>query len=127
MNLGLFKKLLQRSLSLNTQTSDADLGVLQHALNDERQARSALEEELSQKSVDFDIILKDRVRELTDANTQLSQINSSIAEMAMFSSSIASATKQQTTVADEVSNSLHSISSFHVCASCVYVHKQHLI
>jgi len=31
--------------------------------------------------------------------------------MAMFSSSIASATKQQTTVADEVSNSLHAISS----------------
>lgn len=45
------------------------------------------------------------------ANNQLSQINANIAEMAMFSSSIATATKQQSTVADEVSNSLHTISS----------------
>ncbi|WP_310741686.1 methyl-accepting chemotaxis protein [Shewanella sp. SG44-6] len=45
------------------------------------------------------------------ANSQLSQINANIAEMAMISSSIAAATKEQSTVADEVSISLHAISS----------------
>ncbi|MBB1318146.1 methyl-accepting chemotaxis protein [Shewanella sp. SR43-4] len=44
-------------------------------------------------------------------NLQLSQINQSIGEMAIFSSSIASATNQQSTVADEVSHSLHTIAT----------------
>ncbi|MEO3680974.1 methyl-accepting chemotaxis protein [Shewanella vesiculosa] len=44
-------------------------------------------------------------------NLQLSQINQSIGEMAIFSSSIASATNQQSTVADEVSHNLHTIAT----------------
>ncbi|WP_351088377.1 methyl-accepting chemotaxis protein [Shewanella sp. S1-49-MNA-CIBAN-0167] len=44
-------------------------------------------------------------------NNQLSQINQNIGEMAIFSSSIASATKQQSTVADEVSHNLHTIAT----------------
>ncbi|MGX9460499.1 methyl-accepting chemotaxis protein [Shewanella sp. A14] len=44
-------------------------------------------------------------------NDQLSLINQNIGEMASFTSSIAGATKQQSTVADEVAHNLHTIST----------------
>jgi methyl-accepting chemotaxis protein len=50
-------------------------------------------------------------KQANQVNNQLSQINQNIGEMAIFSSSIASATKQQSTVADEVSHSLHTIAT----------------
>ncbi|MDO6678471.1 MULTISPECIES: hypothetical protein [unclassified Shewanella] len=42
---------------------------------------------------------------------QLSQITASIGELATFSSSIASATEQQSAVADEITRNLHQMSS----------------
>ncbi len=73
MNLGSIKKFLQQSLSLTSFARDADKAALYDALVTERKVRLALEQELSQKESAFEASLKDRVKELTDANTQLSQ------------------------------------------------------
>jgi diguanylate cyclase (GGDEF)-like protein/PAS domain S-box-containing protein len=73
MIFGHLKKLLQRSLSPNSSSSDAYLETLHDALHAERQACLSLEEALSKKEAEFEVTLKNRVRELSDANTQLSQ------------------------------------------------------
>tara|TARA_R110001592_G_scaffold66617_2_gene204570 strand:- start:9688 stop:11994 length:2307 start_codon:yes stop_codon:yes gene_type:complete len=73
MNLGDIKKFLQQSLSTNRFSRDADKDELYEALVSEQQARLALEKELHKKEADFEVTLKDRVRELSDANAQLSQ------------------------------------------------------
>lgn len=75
MNLGRFKKFLQRSSLLTAFPSGAagSESALQSALKTERQLRLSLEEELSQKEAEFDTILKDRIGELSETNTQLSE------------------------------------------------------
>tara|TARA_R110001592_G_scaffold42654_5_gene138515 strand:+ start:7952 stop:10258 length:2307 start_codon:yes stop_codon:yes gene_type:complete len=73
MNFGRFKKFLQRSIRANSIPHEVGNDGLYEALVSEKQSRLSLEKELSQKAAEFDIILKDRVRELSDANTQLSQ------------------------------------------------------
>lgn len=73
MNLGRFKKFLQRSSASKITPYDADKDLLYAELMSERQVRLSLEKELSQQAAEFEIILKDRMRELSDSNTQLSQ------------------------------------------------------
>lgn len=81
MNLGRIKKFLQRTSSFMSPPRDADKEGLHNALFEElseelsaeRQVRLSLEKELAKKEADFELKLKDRVRELSDANTQLSQ------------------------------------------------------
>jgi diguanylate cyclase (GGDEF)-like protein/PAS domain S-box-containing protein len=69
MNLGRFKKFLQIFPSANRHSGDAckDTFIAEHQL------RLSLEKALAEKEAEFDIILKDRIRELSDANIQLSE------------------------------------------------------
>lgn len=73
MKLARFKNFIQRSLQQNSLLNEADSESLYQELMIERQARLSLEKELHQKEVEFDFALKERVRELSDANTQLSE------------------------------------------------------
>ena len=73
MNLGRFKKFIQHFSSTNNLPRDVDEASLHDAFIAERQIRLSLEKMLSEKEAEFDIILKDRIRELSDANTQLSE------------------------------------------------------
>ncbi len=73
MNLSRIKKFLQRSSSQNNLSPDADSDALYAELQRERQARLTLEKELNKTEAEFELTLKDRLRELSDANTQLSQ------------------------------------------------------
>ena len=73
MKLGRFKKLVQRFSPTNSLPHDASKDALHDALLSEHQIRLSLEKALSEKEAEFDIILKDRVRELSAANIQLSE------------------------------------------------------
>ena len=73
MNLSRIKKFLQRSTSQNNLSPDAASDVLYAELQAERQARLTLEKKLNKTAAEFEVTLKDRLRELSDANTQLSQ------------------------------------------------------
>lgn len=93
-----------RSLAQRTQQSISEISVTINKL--QQQVKVTAEQMIHCQQLGIK-----SAEQGNDVSTQLSQININIADMAMFSSSIASATKQQTTVADEVSNNLHTISS----------------
>tara|TARA_R110002072_G_scaffold140765_9_gene285239 strand:+ start:900 stop:3206 length:2307 start_codon:yes stop_codon:yes gene_type:complete len=73
MNLGRFKQLLQNFLPSNSLPDEVGKDELHDAFISERQVRLSLEEALSDKEAEFEVILKGRIRELSDANTQLSE------------------------------------------------------
>ena len=73
MNFGRFKKLVQRFSPTNSLPRDASADALHDAFLSEHQIRLSLEKALAEKEIEFDIILKDRVRELSNANIQLSE------------------------------------------------------
>lgn len=73
MNLGRLKQLLNRVSLPHGSSVDADTKALHDALIAERQLRLSLEKELAEKEVEFDGRLKERTRELTEVNTQLSE------------------------------------------------------
>ncbi len=73
MNLSRIKKFLQRSSLLQKLPADTENHAYHDAFIAERQARLSLEEALSKKEAEYEIRLKDRTRELSDANTQLSE------------------------------------------------------
>lgn len=73
MNLGRIKKFLLRSTALTSGSGDPEKKQLYDALVSERQLRKTLEKDLEKNQTDFDVLLKDRLRELSEANTQLSE------------------------------------------------------
>jgi methyl-accepting chemotaxis protein len=93
-----------RSLAQRTQRSISEIGTTINKLQQQVE-HTATQMIQCQQLGESSAVQADTV------NNQLTLINHNIGEMAIFSSSIASATKQQSTVADEVSRSLHTIST----------------
>ena len=93
-----------RSLAQRTQRSISEIGATINKLQQQVE-HTATQMIQCQQLGESSAVQADTV------NNQLTLINHNIGEMAIFSSSIASATKQQSTVADEVSRSLHTIST----------------
>ena len=73
MNLGFLKKFLKLPLWSDSPSPNADKAELYEAFLAERQSRLALENKLAEKAASEQRLLKEHSRELTDANTQLSQ------------------------------------------------------
>ncbi|NKF50177.1 methyl-accepting chemotaxis protein [Shewanella sp. WXL01] len=93
-----------RSLAQRTQTSISEIGSTIGRL--QAQVKLTAEQmqhcqQLGQRSA----------QQGETVNEQLSQINASIEELALFTTSIASATEQQSAVANDISSNLHSIST----------------
>jgi diguanylate cyclase (GGDEF)-like protein/PAS domain S-box-containing protein len=73
MNFNLLKKILALPLRLNSLSAAADKSEIYDAYLAERQARISLERVLEEKDASVERLLREHSRELTDANTQLSQ------------------------------------------------------
>ena len=73
MNLGFLKKFLMLPLRGGSPSPNAEKSEIYEAFLAERQARLSLEKVLAEKQASEDRLLKEHSRELTDANTQLSQ------------------------------------------------------
>lgn len=73
MNLGFLKKFLALPLRMDSLSPDAEKNEIYEAFIAERQARLTLEKKLAEKDADTERLLKEHSRELTDANSQLSE------------------------------------------------------
>ena len=73
MDFGFLKKLLTLPLRMDSLSPDAEKSEIYEAFLAERQARLTLEKTLAEKTAGMDRLLQEHSRELTVANTQLSE------------------------------------------------------
>ncbi|EDQ00737.1 methyl-accepting chemotaxis protein [Shewanella benthica KT99] len=91
-----------RTLAQRTQTSITEIEQTIHQLQSQVKTTAAQMAQSQQLGVSS-------ATQGEEANNQLNQITNSIGELAIVSSSIASATEQQSVVAEEITRNLHQI------------------